>query len=79
LIDALTDSDNDSTAVNDDAFAVLARQPGQQLAMAIDELQSILSGPSIQARCIECVAAEPARPLNRHDLSLLELLKSWLV
>jgi len=25
------------------------------------------------------VAAEPARPLNRHDLSLLELLKSWLV
>jgi len=79
LIDALTDSDNDSTAVNDDAFAVLARQPGQQLAMAIDEVQSILSGPSIQARCIECVAAEPARPLNRHDLSLLELLKSWLV
>ena len=58
--------------------AVLARQPGQQLALAIDEVQSILAGPSIQARCLECVAAEPARPLNRRDLSLLELLKAWL-
>jgi len=78
LIDALTDGDNDNTAANDDAFAMLARQPGQQLALAIDEVQSILAGPSIQARCLECVSAEPARPLNRHDLSLLELLKSWL-
>ena len=47
--------------------------------MAIAEVRSILSGPSIQARCLECAAAAPARPLNRHDLSLLELLKNWLV
>jgi len=78
LIDALADGDNDNTAANDDAFSMLAGQPGQQLALAIDEVQSILSGPSIQARCLECAAAEPARPLNRRDMSLLELLKTWL-
>jgi len=40
-------------------------------------VRSILSGPSIQARCIECPAVEPVR-LDQRDLSLLELLKSWL-
>ena len=43
-----------------------------------DEVRSILAGPSIQARCLECASAEPARPLNRRDMSLLDLLKAWL-
>ena len=50
----------------------------RQLTQALDEVQSILAGPSIQARCLECASAEPARPLNRRDMSLLELLKAWL-
>ncbi|MEA3081435.1 MAG: protease [Sphingomonadales bacterium] len=78
LIDALTDGDSDGAAVPSDAFSMLARQPQQQLAQALDEVQSILAGPSIQARCLECASAAPARPLGRRDLSLLELLKSWL-
>jgi protease-4 len=41
-------------------------------------VQSILSGPSIQARCLECASAAPARPLRQRDVSLLELLKAWL-
>jgi protease-4 len=78
LIEALTDGDTDGAAVPEDAFTTLAHQPEQQLAQALDEVQSIFAGPSIQARCLECASAEPARPLNRRDMSLLELLKAWL-
>jgi protease-4 len=78
LIDALAGGDNDASTTSDDAFSMLARGPERQLTQAIDEVQSILSGPSIQARCIECASAEPARPLKQRDLSLLELLKAWL-
>ena len=78
LIDALAGGDSDGAAVPEDAFSMLARQPQRQLTQAIDEVRSILAGTSIQARCLECAAAEPARPLNRRDMSLLELLKTWL-
>jgi len=78
LIDALSDGDSDGAAAPSDAFSMLARRPEQQLTLAIDEVQSILAGPSIQARCLECASAEAARPLKQRDLSLLELLKAWL-
>jgi len=78
LIDALAGGDSDGAAVPEDAFSMLARQPQRQLTQAIDEVRSILAGPSIQARCLECASAEPARPLNRRDMSLLDLLKAWL-
>ena len=76
LIEALAD-ENDSTAVPEDAFATLTRKPQQQLASALGEIRMILTGPSIQARCLGCPPVAPAR-LDRRDLSLLELLKSWL-
>jgi protease-4 len=78
LIEALSDGDSDGAAVPSDAFSMLAHQPERQLSLAIDEVQSILAGPSIQARCLECASAETARPLKQRDLSLLELLKAWL-
>jgi len=78
LIEALSDGDSDGAAAPSDAFSMLARRPEQQLTLAIDEVQSILAGPSIQARCLECASAEAARPLKQRDLSLLELLKAWL-
>ena len=56
---------------------MLARQPQQQLAAAIAEVRSILAGPSIQARCLECPQVAPAR-LDKRDLTLLEVLKEWL-
>ena len=40
-------------------------------------VRSVLAGPSIQARCLECPAVAPAR-LDKRDLTLLELLKGWL-
>jgi protease-4 len=70
------DGDQDTTAP-DDAFAMLARQPEQQVAGVLAEVKSIVSGPSIQARCIECPPVAPAR-IDQKDLGLLGLIKEWL-
>jgi protease-4 len=43
----------------------------------LTEVSSILKGPSIQARCIECPPVAPAR-IDRSDLSLLALIREWL-
>ena len=71
-----SEEDTDSTAPQD-AFALLAGQPQRQLASALVEVRSILSGPSIQARCLECPGVAPAR-LSKSDLSLLGLIREWL-
>ena len=77
LIESLTMQKDDDSAVPGDAFAALSQQPQQQLASTIAELRSVLTGPSIQARCLECPNDAPAR-IEKRDLSLLELLKLWL-
>jgi protease-4 len=77
LLEALTSEQRDDSAVPEDAFASLARQPRQQLAEMLGEVRSILSGPSIQARCLECPSVAPAQ-LRMQDLSLLDLIKEWL-
>jgi protease-4 len=76
LIDALSSNDGDTT-VPADAFSTLAREPESQVASMVDEVQSILRGPSIQARCLECPPVEPAR-VEQKDLTLLGLIKAWL-
>ena len=79
LINTIASQGNDDDAtVQPDAFAAIARQPQQQLARAIYDARSILSGPSIQARCLECSAAMPAPALRQSDVSLLTLLMNWL-
>jgi protease-4 len=78
LIDAIAQNgDNSDTSAPDDAFATLARQPEQQLASVLAEVRSIISGPSIQARCLECPPVAPAR-VDQKDLGLLGLIKEWL-
>jgi protease-4 len=77
LIEALANEGNDNEAVPDDAFASLARAPQQQLFAMLSEVRSILSGPSIQARCLECPSVAPAR-LDTRELGLLQLLRQWL-
>ncbi|MBW0007043.1 MAG: S49 family peptidase, partial [Sphingomonas sp.] len=76
LIEALADNDND-TAAPEDAFSTMARQPQQQLAAMITEVRSIMSGPSIQARCLECPSIAPPRA-EQKDLTLLGLIRTWL-
>jgi protease-4 len=56
---------------------MMARKPQDQLAQVFAEVQSILSGPSIQARCLDCQVSAPARS-PAHDQTLLSLLRSWL-
>ena len=77
LIASLASEQGDDSAVPQDAFALIAGQPQRQLASAIVEVRSILSGPSIQARCLECPAVAPAR-LKRSDMSLIALIEDWL-
>jgi protease-4 len=78
LIEALADrGSDDGSAGPSDAFSMLARQPQQQLASVIAEVRSIMSGPSIQARCLECPAVASAR-VEQKDLTLLGLIRSWL-
>ena len=76
LLESLAgNSDDDSTS--EDAFALFAGRPQQQLASALGEVREILDGPTIQARCLECPAVAPA-PLRARDKSLFELLIGWL-
>jgi len=79
LIETLAGQDNEdeSTSTDQDAFASLARAPEQQLAAMIAEVRSILAGPSIQARCLECPPSAPEK-LQPRDLSLLGLVEEWL-
>ena len=77
LLEAIASQKDDDSAAPQDAFALVAHQPEQQLASAISEVRSIMSGSSIQARCLECPPVAPAR-IDKRDLSLLELLKEWL-
>jgi len=78
LIEALADRDtDDGSSAPEDAFSVLAHQPERQLASVLAEVRSIMSGPSIQARCLECQSDVPAR-VEQKDLTLLALIRSWL-
>jgi protease-4 len=76
LLEAFS-SDSDEDSASDDAFAAFARAQQQQLAAAIGEVRRILTGPSIQARCLECPPTAPVA-LRQRDLSLLGLLEQWL-
>jgi protease IV len=78
LIETLAGQVDDDSAAQPDAFAAITRQPQQQLAQALFDMRSILAGPSIQARCLECPSVAPAPPLKRGDMSLLAAFKEWL-
>ncbi len=60
-----------------DALATLAPAPEALLGRAVAELRSILSGPTIQARCLECPAVVASPRLSEEDRSWLERLLSW--
>jgi protease-4 len=78
LVEALASSGGSDDAAQPDAFSLIARQPQQQLAQAFYDVRSILDGPSIQARCLECRPVTPAPPLRPQDVTLLTMLKEWL-
>jgi len=60
-----------------DALATLAPAPEGLLARAIAEVRSILSGPTIQARCLECPPLIAAPQLSEDDRGWLARWLSW--
>jgi len=76
LLESLA-ADTDDVSNSQDAFAVFAGSPQQQLAAALGQVRSILNGPAIQARCLECPSVAPVA-LRPRDRSLLELVEEWL-
>ena len=76
FLDALA-MDGDDGSTSQDAFGMLASQPEQQLASAIAEVRTLLGGPSIQARCLECPPVAPAPALTSRG-GWLALVEAWL-
>jgi protease-4 len=76
LLDSFASGTDDNLPAGD-AFSAWAARPQQQLVDAMAEVRAILSGPSIQARCLECPAVAPA-PMPASNRSLLALVEAWL-
>jgi protease-4 len=77
LLDLLVTEDlEDDGNAPGDAFAMLGGNPEMEIAAMITDLRSILSGPRIQARCLECGPVAPAR-LSSSDRGLLAALAEW--
>ncbi len=77
ILESLALKDSDDEVPNTDAFAMAAGNPELQIAAALRDLRSILSGPSIQARCLECPPVAPAA-VSARDVSLFDLIREWL-
>ena len=68
-------TDKESEQPAQDAFAALA--PDTSLVSALVELRSVLAGPRIQVRCLECPPAAPAK-ITKNDLGFFAALRDWL-
>ena len=71
----LLSRDSESEQPAEDALGALA--PDSALVSALAELRSVLAGPRIQVRCLDCPPAAPAR-LTKSDLGFFAALRDWL-
>ena len=71
---AMEDVEDDRSAPTD-AFAVYGRSESL-LAAALADLRTVLAGPRIQVRCLECASDAP--PPARSDRGFLAALLEWL-
>jgi protease-4 len=62
LIASLASKDEDDRGDAADAFSRLAMKPRLQLSAALGDVERLVSGPAIQARCLECAPAPTAAP-----------------
>ena len=70
-------AEEETEEVPADAYASLAPAPEGLLARAIAEVRSILNGPTIQVRCLDCPPVVAAPRLTNEDRSWLNRLLSW--
>jgi protease-4 len=76
LLEMLSQQERDEGTTPVDGFAFLGN--GElQLAKAVAELRSVLSGPNIQVRCLECPTVTPVR-VERRDVGFLAAIGEWL-
>ena len=73
LLEAFSWGEDDGAAPAD-AFAMFAREPERQVTAALAEVRAILNGPTMQARCLECMPATPA-PIQAAEFSWTALLR----
>jgi protease-4 len=73
LLRAFAEDEDDVQTAARDAFTLLAERPQTMLMRALYDAQRILSGPAIQARCLECPSA--AVPLGKREQASLS---AWL-
>ena len=75
LVELLAGEETAGDEPAQDAFAALA--PDTQLLSALTELRSVLAGPRIQARCLDCPPVAPAR-ITSKDVGFLSALRQLL-
>ena len=74
--DARADEEKDEGSAPAEGFAFFAN--GQlKLAQALADMRSVLAGPNIQVRCLECPSVAPAR-VQQKDVGFLSALADWL-
>jgi protease-4 len=72
---AMLAKDSSSAEPDQDAFAAIA--PEKNITGALAELRSLLSGPRIQVRCLDCPAVAPAK-VDRNDRDFFAAVRSLL-
>jgi protease-4 len=77
LIEMLADEQKEEGSTPAEGFAFFAN--GQlKLAQALADMRSVLAGPNIQVRCLECPSVAPAR-VQQKDVGFLSALADWLL
>jgi protease-4 len=75
LVEMLASDASDSDTADQDAFAAIA--PDAKVTDALVELRSVLMGPRIQVRCLDCPAVAPGR-VTKQDLGFFAAVKDLL-
>jgi protease-4 len=77
LVDMLTPDEKSDDGASD-AFSMLAMRSQHMLLAALSDARTILAGPSIQARCLECPVTGAIPPAPARKADFLTLVKEWL-
>jgi protease-4 len=75
LVEMLASDASKPDTVDQDAFAAVA--PDRKITDALVELRSVLMGPRIQVRCLDCPAVAPVR-VTKQDLGFFAEVKALL-
>nr|WP_294851502.1 signal peptide peptidase SppA [uncultured Sphingomonas sp.] len=74
LFASMASDEDDEAGESTDALATLSPAPESLVAKVVADVRRILTGPSIQVRCLECQTKGPAPALSAKDRGWLSLL-----